>query len=96
MAIATKDKGCRVNARLDAKRSAKLDHLKRRTGKSTSELVKRGIDLLYEDEREREPTNPLQALQDAGLVGFWEGPGDLSVRVKEEYGELLGRKHGDR
>lgn len=93
MATAVK-RDARVNARLDADRAAKLEQLKRRTGESVSDLVKRGIDLVYEKEVGGEAESPLAGFYRAGFVGMFEGPGDLSERVKEEFTLALEEKYG--
>ena len=51
MRVPSKPKPARVSARLDESRAAKLEYLKRTTGLSASELVRRGIDLVYEETR---------------------------------------------
>ena len=85
----------RVNARLDEDRSAKLHVLRRTTGLSASDLVKRGIDLVYKKEMHGAQSNPLEILIECGFVGSGVGPPDLSERYKEELASLLAAKHGD-
>ena len=82
MTAPTKPRPGRVSARLDESRAAKLEYLKRTTGLSTSELVRRGIDLVYEETR-RGPRSALAVLTATGFVGSGEGPADLSERTKE-------------
>jgi hypothetical protein len=85
----------RVNARLDEHHATKLEYLKRTTRLGVSDIVKRGIDLVYEDVR-KETHDPLQVLTQSGFIGSGEGPSDLSERYKEELRDLLAAKHGDR
>jgi hypothetical protein len=85
----------RINARLDDGRSAKLEYLKRTTHLGVSDIVKRGIDLMYEDVQTR-TRDPFDVLTQAGFIGSAEGPEDLSGRYKDELRELLAKKHGDR
>lgn len=85
----------RINARLDARQATKLEYLKRTTHLGVSDLVKRGIDLLY-DTVCKETRDPLRLLTESGFIGSGEGPSDLSERYKEELGEILATKHGDR
>lgn len=85
----------RINARLDESRASKLDFLKRITGLSVSEIVKRGIDALY-DEEQRRAADARRILADVGFVGCASGPEDLSVRYKDELRESLEEKHGHR
>jgi hypothetical protein len=95
MTPTTKTSPDRVNARLDEAHAAKLEFLKRATGLAVSDIVKRGIDLAYEEAR-RTTRSPLDVLTDAGFVGSGEGPADLSEHYKEELAEVLAAKHGDR
>ncbi len=85
----------RVNARLDEDRAAKLEYLRRSTGLAVSDIVKRGIDLAYEEAR-RPTRSPFEILKATGFIGSGDGPADLSERYKEELTELLAAKHGDR
>lgn len=95
MKTVTDPRPSRVNARLDRDHAAKLEYLKRTTGLAVSDIVKRGIDLAY-DEVRAQPQSPLHALTAGGFVGSAEGPADLSARYKEELAALLPGKHGDR
>ncbi len=83
MTTITQPHAARVNARLDEDRAAKLDYLKRTTGLAVSDIVKRGIDLAYEEAR-RPTRSPLEILTATGFIGSGEGPADLSDRYKEE------------
>lgn len=85
----------RINARLDERHSAKLEYLKRTTRMGVSDIVKRGIDLVYED-IQKETRDPFEVLSQTGFIGSAEGPSDLSGRYKEELRKLLAAKHGDR
>lgn len=85
----------RVNARLDERQAAKVAYLRRITGLATSEIIKRGIELLYEDVR-RGGRAPFEVLTETGFIGCGEGPADLSERYKEHLHEVLADKHGDR
>ena len=95
MTTITQPRAARVNARLDEDRAAKLEYLKRATGLAVSDIVKRGIDLAYEEAR-RPTRSPLEILTATGFIGSGEGPADLSDRYKEELSVLLAAKHGDR
>jgi len=65
-----------IHARLDAEARAALDELKRKTGQTESQLVRRGLRLIADEERSRR-----SALDLAGRsVGrFKRGPRDLST-----------------
>lgn len=75
-----------IHARLGDKEQSALEDLKAKTGQTESELVRRGLRLLAEEERRRR-----SALDLAGTsVGrFKKGPRDLSTSRKhlEGFGE---------
>jgi Arc/MetJ-type ribon-helix-helix transcriptional regulator len=75
-----------IHARLGEEERAVLERLKRSTGRSESELVRRGLQLVAEEEGRRP-----SALELAGRsVGrFKKGPKDLSTSRKhlEGFGE---------
>lgn len=95
MTTLTEPRSARINARLDEAHADKLDYLKRTTGLPVSDIVKRGIDLVYEETRRVSPS-PREVLAAAGFVGVAEGPADLSTRYKEDLASSLAAKHGDR
>ncbi len=68
-----------IHARLDDEERAALEELKRKTGQTDSELVRRGLRLVEQEERRRQ-----SALDLAGrTVGrFTKGPRDLSANRK--------------
>ena len=97
MTTALERRSGRINARLDEGHSAKLNYLQRTTRLGVSDIVKCGIDLLYEEVQKRKETGqPFEILTQTGFIGSGKGPVDLSVRYKEELRELLAAKHGDR
>jgi hypothetical protein len=69
-----------IHARLGVEERAALDELKARTGRSESDLVRRGLQLVVQEERRRR-----SALDVAGAsVGrFRKGPRDLSTNRKD-------------
>jgi hypothetical protein len=75
-----------VHARLGKAERATLDELKQATGRTDSEIVRRGLQLVAQEERSRR-----SALELAGRsVGrFKKGPRDLSTNRKhlEGFGE---------
>jgi hypothetical protein len=81
----------RLNARLDAVVKRKLEYLKRRTRKSTTDVVRRSIELYYDSLQGGEEA-PARLLEDSGFIGCCEGPADLSKRYKRELTEILTRK----
>jgi predicted DNA-binding protein len=85
----------RINARLDEAHGERLRYLTRATGDTVSEVLKRAIDLYYQQERAR-AGNARNVLEASGFIGIAEGDEDLSSRYKEALSEDLDRKHGDR
>jgi hypothetical protein len=87
--------GTRINARLDEEHSMKLAFLKRTTRMGVSDIVKKGIDLVYEGAQQKH-RDPFAVLSETGFIGSGAGPRDLSERFKEELADSLEAKHGDR
>jgi len=83
----------RINVRLDESLSRKLEALKKETGTTTSEVLRRAIDLYFSSVRDI----PVEAvLTGTGFVGCGEGPADLSESYKEELAKDLKNKHDHR
>lgn len=68
----------RINARLPAELARKLAELKRRTGKSVTELLQDALESYYE--KSRATDRPATLLGD--FVGCAEGPRELSRNYK--------------
>jgi hypothetical protein len=81
----------RLNARLDAELSEKLEYLKDRTKLSVTEVVKRSIERYY-DEVRRGSADTHSLLMESGFIGCADGPADLSTEYKRELGALLRKK----
>jgi hypothetical protein len=79
----------RLNARLDSDLAMKLQYIKRRTGHSDTEVVKRSLELYY-DEVRRDGLTTQAALSD--FVGCESGDPELSSRYKEALPSSLERK----
>jgi hypothetical protein len=92
---AASHRATRINARLDADHAEKIEYLKRATGLPVSDLVKRGIDLLFEGMR-NEARPAFEILTETGFIGSGSAPPDLSDRYKDDLAEILAAKHGDR
>lgn len=68
-----------IHARLGKRDRAALDELRETTGQSESELVRRGLQLVAQQERQRRSALDLAG----GSVGrFKKGPRDLSTNRK--------------
>lgn len=83
----------RLNARIDDDLAAKLEHLRRQTKQSVTEIVRASIEMYYERFRESGDV-AYQVLDRAGFIGCGEGSPDLSTTYKEEFGESLAHKVG--
>ncbi len=83
----------RVNARLDDERAEKLRQLQSLTRLSTSEIVKRALDLLHSQQSERS-RGKLDALLSSNFVGCAEGPADLASQYKRYLIRDLEEKYG--
>ena len=79
----------RLNARLDDELAMKLQYIKRRTGQSDTEVIRRSLERYYDDLRREAPTAQT-ALAD--FVGCASGDADLSTRYKHELASSLERK----
>ncbi len=83
----------RVSARLDDERSEKLRQLQALTRLSTSEIVKRAIDLLHRQQAGRS-RDKLDALLSSDFMGCAKGPADLAGQYKRYLIRGLEEKHG--
>lgn len=81
----------RVNARLDDATAKKLAELRRRTGRSTSEIVRDALDNFYR-ERVTEDRDAAAILRETGFVASAGGSGGLSTQYKREIARSLARK----
>jgi hypothetical protein len=88
----TGDDVMRINARLDDSYEKKLLAIRQATALSTSEIVKRALDLLYEKTTltGRQKNQKLVEM----LAGTAEGQEDLSVNYKEYLYQGWKEKHG--
>ena len=79
----------RINARLPPELASKLSELRRRTGKSTTDLLREALEGYYDASRATD--EPARLLGE--FVGCAEGPRALSSRYKAELVRSLERKH---
>ena len=70
----------------------KLKYLERRTGLSTSEVVRASIEHYYESLRENNGGRRARELL-ADFIGASSGPGDVSSRYKEHLTDSLTAKY---
>lgn len=83
----------RINARLDDERVEKLRQLQSTTRLSTSEILKRAIDVLHR-QHAGQSREKLDALLASGFVGCAEGPEELASQYKQYLTHDLEHKHG--
>ncbi len=83
----------RINARLDDDHSDKVQYLVNTQNTSISAVLKRAIDLYYEQARSNE-YSAKQGLSDAGFIGVSEADEDLSTDYKRHWATALADKHG--
>lgn len=86
----------RISARLDEDRSRKLELLTRMMQLGMTEVIKKAIDALYEQNRQAKSESPEEIMERLGFFGCGSGGPDLSERYKEELDEILAAKHGHR
>jgi hypothetical protein len=79
----------RINARLDADLARKVRALRKRTGRSTTEIVKASLESYYLAVTGQE--GPAALLSD--LIGCTSGPLDLSETYKRDLTKSLLRKN---
>lgn len=84
-------KNARLNARLDDELAKKVDFLRRRTGSTTTAVIRRSIERYYDEERGTDEAGA-DALFATGFVGCAAGEAELSLRYKKALHEALGKK----
>ncbi len=75
--------------------AAKLDYLRRTSGLTVEELLRQGVDRLYEEARAGEEDS-LRVLKESSFIGCGAGPEDLSESYKSYLSESLATKHDPR
>lgn len=75
----------RINARLPAGLARKVSEVRRRTGKSVSEIVTQSLERFCDAELKQHPP-AYEIMSASGFIGCAEGPGDLSATYKERLG----------
>lgn len=81
----------RITVRLDEELARKVQHARKRTGKSTTDLVREGLDR-YCTDLSAGAGSPWEVIQAVGLVGCASGPSDLAETYKDEMRGSLGDK----
>jgi len=84
----------RLNARIDEELAAKLEHLRRRTNRSVTEIVRASIELYYEHFQRQEAGGAGEILREAGFIGCGEDGADLSTTYKGRLAQSVSDKAG--
>jgi hypothetical protein len=79
----------RIHARLNPSLARRVETIRRRTGKSVSEIVKESLER-YCESSAADASSPYADLGD--LIGCAEGPDDLSQTYKDELRRSLEQK----
>lgn len=96
MAILTKSETSRVNARLDPERTLKMRQLEEVNDLSTSDVMKKAIDVLYEQDVGSSRKSAHEILTESGFIGMAADPEAAHPDYKEELRRILEAKHGHR
>ena len=87
----------RINARLDDETKKELEFIRKETGDTVTQIIKRLlVDYARQLRRQKQPGHKLKQLLESDFVGCHEGPEDGSVRYKEYISDYLEEKHGHR
>lgn len=86
------DMSLRLNARIDDRLARKIECLRRNLSLSTTDVVRRSIECLYEAEL-GSSLRPASIIEASGLVGCGEAESDLSETYKGLLTDSLGSKH---
>lgn len=82
----------RINARIDEKQVKQLEHIKQREQITTTQVVKRALDLYFQQHKVKKRLK-IEQLLSSEFVGCAEGPADLSDNYKQFQSKTLNEKH---
>ena len=85
----------RINARLDEQAEKQLAFIRSTTRQSVTEVIKRSLDLYYQELKGQEGVGTRKLMQ-SDFIGCAEGPEDLSVDYKRYLSQGWDEKYGDR
>ncbi|MFH2006553.1 MAG: ribbon-helix-helix domain-containing protein [bacterium] len=91
MTSSSSPKQKRINARIDAALAAKIELLRSRTGKTSTEVVRAAIERYYEALMDP-AADPMRLLEASGFVGCAEGDEELSADYKAALAQSLEAK----
>jgi len=81
----------RINARLDAATAHKIEYIKRKTKRGTSEVILASLDFYYQSLKSKE-TSAKAILDGAGFIGCGSAAEDLSETYKQQLNASLAKK----
>jgi len=81
----------RINARIGEDLAAKIEHLRRHTNQSVTEIVRASVELYYERFRDK-GQGAARILEDSGFVACGDDSEDLSAHYKQRLHDSLSRK----
>jgi hypothetical protein len=81
-----------IATQLDDNYAAKLTYIQAQTQQNVDEILQRAIELYYQRLQPIQKS-PLAVLEEAGLVGCFEGGSDLSSNYKPIVQECLDQKY---
>lgn len=84
----------RINARLDPDSEEKIKRIKNVTNKSTTDIIKKSVDLYYQQISFDAKSKNQKLLK--SLSGISDGPEDLSSNYKNYLNDDLEKKHDSR
>ena len=82
----------RINARIEEEQAKQLESIKRTEHLTTTQVVKRALDLYFEQKKLKHKSG-IQQLLESDFIGCAEGPEDLSDDYKKYLTQSLGQKH---
>jgi len=81
----------RINARIDDDLSRQLEELRRRSGKTLTEIIEAALRAWTREQLGGQPS-AAEVFASTGFIGVAEGPRDLARNAKKHLGDSLKRK----
>lgn len=78
-----------INARVDQKLAKRIDAIRRRTGKSLTEVIEESLERYCDSQA---AGNPIDVLDSCGFIGCADGPPELSARYKDQVRRGVGTR----
>jgi hypothetical protein len=81
----------RINARIDDELSRQIEELRRRSGKTATEIIEAALRAWTREQLGGQPS-PAEVFASTGFIGVAEGPRDLARNAKKHLADSLKRK----